>query len=123
MEVDIDQSSEFPGIVIDKFPQLPDFFHVEEVLYGLEEEGVPFLIIEDGSHTENLVLAAHRAAHRSVFGVGICCAEEGIVIHHRNLNHEKPLFYLSKDQCTQEKVRLLGINAARLIKGIRFEEI
>ncbi|MBW2407977.1 MAG: hypothetical protein JRF17_11450, partial [Deltaproteobacteria bacterium] len=31
--------------------------------------------------------------------------------------------YISRQQCTRKKARLLGANAARLIKGIPFAEI
>jgi hypothetical protein len=72
---------------------------------------------------KDIVWAAYRAAIRSVFGVGICCAHNGIVIHHSNLRKQKPLFSISKEQCTRKKARLLGANAARLIKGIPFAEI
>jgi len=96
---------------------------MKEVLYGLEEEEIFFWVGKEITPSNDIVLAAYRAAIRSVFGVGICCAHNGIVIHHSNLRKQKPLFSISKEQCTRKKARLLGANAARLIKGIPFAEI
>ena len=123
MELDADNSSEFVGIVIYTFPEWQKFSYLAEVLYGLEEEEVPFLIRKDTIQSKDMLSAAYRAADRSVFGVGICCAKNGMVIHHRNLKKQKPLFYISRDQFTRKKARLFGTNAARLIKGLPFEEI
>jgi hypothetical protein len=123
MELGADNSSEFVGIVIYAFPEWRKFSYMAEVLYGLEEEEVPFLIRKDTIQSKDMLSAAYRAADRSAFGVGICCTKNGMVIHHRNLKKQKPLFYISRDQFTRKKARLLGTNAARLIKGLPFEEI
>lgn len=113
----------FVGIVIYTFSELGKFPHFTEVLYGIEEEQIPFWIEEEAFQSEDILSSAYRAANSSVFGVGICCSHKGIAIHHSNLRKEKPIFYISIDQCTRKTARILGANAARLIKGIPFEII
>jgi hypothetical protein len=123
MELEPNDRRQVVGVVIYTFTEGQKFSCLKEVLYGLEEEDIPFWVRKEMFPTEDIVLAAYRAAVRSVFGVGICCAHKGIVIHHRNLGKQKPLFYMTRQQCTPKKARLLGANAARLIKGIPFAEI
>ena len=113
----------FVGIVIYTFSELGKFPHFTEVLYGIEEEQIPFWIEEEAFQSEDILSSAYRAANSSVFGVGICCTLKEIAIHHRNLRKEKPIFYISIGQCTRKTARILGTNAARLIKGIPFEII
>jgi hypothetical protein len=113
----------FVGIVIYTFSELGKFPHFTEVLYGIEEEQIPFWIEEEAFQSEDILSSAYRAANSSVFGVGICCSHKGIAIHHSNLRQEKPIFNISIDQCTRKTARILGANAARLIKGIPFEII
>jgi hypothetical protein len=113
----------FVGIVIYTFSELGKFPHFAEVLYGIEEEQIPFWIEEEAFQSEDILSSAYRAANSSVFGVGICCSHQEIAIHHSNLRQEKPIFNISIDQCTRKTARILGANAARLIKGIPFEII
>lgn len=114
-------SGGFVGIVIHTVPEWETVSLIAEVLYGIEEEQVPFWIVEKGLPTEDSFGSAHRAANRSVFGVGICCTLEEIAVHHSNLPKETPLFHFPLDQCTRKRARLLGANAARLIKVAPFE--
>ena len=71
--------------------------------------------------TEDPFGSAHRAANQSFFGVGICCSIKEIAVHHSNHPKETPLFHFPLDQCTRKRARLLGANAARLIKVAPFE--
>jgi hypothetical protein len=91
---------------------------IEHILWGLEEEGIPYEIgaLESGV-TE---VIAKQAADRSRLnvGIGINGAEEKAVLHHRDLPKEKPLFSLGlKDAQALVRLRTLGVNAARLVKG------
>jgi hypothetical protein len=123
MELETNDRRQVVGVVIYTLAERQKLSYLKEVLYGLEEEEIPFWVEKEMFPTEDIVWAAYRAAIRSVFGVGLCCAHNGIVIHHRNLRKQKPLYYISRQQCTRKKARLLGANAARLIKGIPFAEI
>ena len=120
MELETNDLRQVVGVVIYTLTEQRKFSYMKEVLYGLEEEEIPFWVGKEITPSNDIVLAAYRAAMQSVFGVGICCAHNGIVIHHSNLRKQKPLFYISREQCTRKKARLLGANAARLIKGIPF---
>jgi hypothetical protein len=113
----------FVGIVIYSFSESGKFPHFTEILYGIEEEQIPFWIEEEAFQSEDILSSAYRAANNSVFGVGICCTPKGIAIHHSNLRKENPVFYIPIGQCTQKTARILGANAARLIKGTPFEII
>ena len=123
MVLETNERRQVVGVVIYALPEWQKDSYMEEVLYGLEEEEIPFWVGKEIMPSEDIVLAAYRAALHSVFGAGICCAHKGIVIHHSNLRRQKPLFYISKEQCTRKNARLLGANAARLIKGLPFAEI
>jgi hypothetical protein len=65
------------------------------------------------------VALAKQAAHMSKLNVGIACnGDEGeIVLHHRELASERPLFKLAIKDADKAQLRQLGINAARLVKG------
>ena len=95
----------------------------EEILYGLEEEQLPYMIESGGVSPADLIGMAYGAATRSAFGVGICIGQNEIAIHYSKLPKEKPLFLVSKDQISLKKARCLGLNAARLVKGMPFIKI
>jgi hypothetical protein len=111
------------GIVIFTKKNLMGYANVKEILYGIEEEEVPFEIWQKDLKTEDIVSAAHAAAMRSIFNVGVCCSKDVIIIHHCKLERKNPLFYLLGDQCTRKNARYIGNNAARFVKGLPFFEI
>jgi len=113
----------FVGVVIYVEKRSENMMQAREVIYGLEEEGLPHTIISDGFHDDNTNGLAQQAANKSVFDVGICCSDNAIVLHQGNLPKENPVIQISKNQANLNKARLLGINAARLIKRMPFEEI
>lgn len=86
-----------------------------EIKFGLEEEQVPYQI-KQRLFPDNPVYLAYRVADYSIFGVGISCLRNGIVLHLHNLLQEKPLFYLSDQNCNLKNARIIGLNAARIIK-------
>jgi hypothetical protein len=91
---------------------------LECILWGLEEEGIPYEIIEPESGAVESI--AKQAADRSRLnvGIGLSGAEEKAVLHHRDLPEEKPLFTLGFGSAqTRSALRVLGGNAARLVKG------
>ena len=87
------------------------------VLWGLEEEGIPFEL--QPAAEQAAVSLAKRAADASALGVGVGIhdGEQTVVLHHRDLPAERPLFSLSAAQLQALPLRVLGMNAARLAKG------
>jgi hypothetical protein len=87
------------------------------ILWGLEEEGIP-ADVQNVSSGEAVILAK-QAAHMSPLNVGIALngLEGSIVLHHRDLSGECPLFTLPFKDVQNVQLRLLGTNAARLVKG------
>ena len=86
------------------------------VLWGLEEEGIPFKIneVSDGPMTG----LAKQAADSSPLRVGIGINGTGeVVLHHHDLPTGSPLFRLSTKPWHPVQLRQIGINAARLVKG------
>ncbi|MDP1990794.1 MAG: glycerol dehydratase reactivase beta/small subunit family protein [Syntrophales bacterium] len=89
---------------------------IQPVLWGLEEEGIPFKINEasSGSMTD----FAKQAADSSPLRVGIGIGGSGeVVLHHHDLPAGSPLFRLSTKPWDPVRLRRMGINAARLVKG------
>jgi hypothetical protein len=90
---------------------------LQPVLWGLEEEGIPADVMEVTNG--KAVAMAKEAAHMSPLNVGIAIhGQEGVtVLHHRDLPPDRPLFTLSIATTAPVELRLLGLNAARLVKG------
>ena len=94
----------------------------QQVFYGIEEEGIPFLLQQ--SVTSDVVTAAYDAAQRSPLLVGMACTREEMVVHFKNLQPANPLFRLSQPlQQKADVLRGLGNNAARLVKGLPFKSL
>jgi hypothetical protein len=87
----------------------------EPVLWGIEEEGVPYEIRK--ASNESATELAKQAANSSALNVGIAISEAGeIVLHHRDLAAGAPLFAFSAGSLQSRDLRRLGTNAARLVK-------
>jgi hypothetical protein len=87
----------------------------EPVLWGIEEEGVPYEIRK--AWNESATEMAKQAANGSGLNVGIAISEAGeIVLHHRDLAGGAPLFAFSAESLQSRDLRRLGTNAARLVK-------
>jgi hypothetical protein len=90
---------------------------IAPILWGLEEEGVPAELYEvaDGE----AAALAKEAADRSPLNVGIGVNLNNLMVslHHRNLPRERPLFTLRGAELQPAPLRVLGKNAARLVKG------
>ncbi|EFL1981388.1 TPA: glycerol dehydratase reactivase beta/small subunit family protein [Escherichia coli] len=91
----------------------------QEVLLGIEEEGIPFVI--QCQATGEVITCAWQAARQSPLLVGIACDRETLVVHYKNLPTSAPLFTLTYQQDSHAQ-RSIGNNAARLVKGIPFRE-
>lgn len=110
---------EKPGIYVYYSSEIKDTSVFDDVLYGIEEEGIPYEIrahMESGSHE-----LSYMAARDSRLGVGIgihICGEVTMTIN--KLEKEKPLFTADLFS-TKGILRNLGANAGRLVKGIAFK--
>jgi hypothetical protein len=87
----------------------------EAVAAGLEEEGIPF-VLEYADEVSDLASAAHDAAVRSRLGVGLAMQGLYACLHLKKLPPDRPFL-----RCTVadiEEARLLGGDAARVVKGL-----
>lgn len=92
-----------------------------EVLYGIEEEGIPFTLkkeIEDDSKK-----LAHLASNRSKLSVGIGIDSKGnISLTTDKLKEGSPLF-INNLKSGEYTLRSLGANGARLVKGMPLKNL
>lgn len=92
---------------------------VTQVLLGIEEEGIPYSLIEKDSNKG--VYLAYKAAESSHLGVGIGIGDK-LVLHYIKLKEDEPLFQIAVED-NETKLRALGANAARLVKRMPFKDI
>ncbi|MBC2249217.1 glycerol dehydratase [Listeria sp. FSL L7-0123] len=93
---------------------------IKQVLFGIEEEGIPCEL--EMMPLKEEVQAAFRASASSPLLVGITLKNDHLVIHYRNLPPDKPLFSEYRFcAASLEKQRNMGMNAARLVKGVPFK--
>lgn len=114
----MDSNNPIPVIVIS--PTGESLSDWNDVLLGIEEEGIPFVILPqtDG----DVAHQAWLAACRSPLLVGIACDNQTLVVHYKNLPASAPLFTLTHQQNSLDR-RSTGNNAARLVKGIPFRDL
>lgn len=92
---------------------------IKEICAGMEEEGVPFEIME---YTDSKVdTLCYEASKTSVLGVGIGVINQQVAISMSPLPKGKNLFQI--DHPTLIQGRLLGMNAARAVKRMPFKPI
>ncbi len=87
---------------------------VQQLLYGLEEEGIPCEIWTE--ENKDALALAWKGAQASRLGVGVGMDRQTAVLHISKLTREKPLYQISVR--SGEKTRILGANAARLVKKL-----
>ncbi|MDY0041156.1 MAG: glycerol dehydratase reactivase beta/small subunit family protein [Desulforhabdus sp.] len=104
-----------PAIVIFVSSSAPTDL-LQPVLWGMEEEGIPFEIHQAAN--SSIGQLAKQAADSSPLNVGMAQGGDAMVaLHHRDLPAETPLFTVNCKNAHSSSLRLLGINAARLVKG------
>ncbi|EQB7292596.1 propanediol dehydratase [Escherichia albertii] len=106
-----------PVIVVTEIGNCIDTWN--EVLLGIEEEGIPFHIQQIPSG--EVIDSAWQAARQSPLLVGIAYDREKLIVHYKNLPTSAPLFTLMYQQDNHAR-RSISNNAARLVKGIPFRE-
>lgn len=114
----MDSNHSAPAIVITVISDCASLWH--EVLLGIEEEGIPFLLQHHPAG--DVVDSAWQAARSSPLLVGIACDRHSLVVHYKNLPASAPLFTLMHHQDSLAH-RNTGNNAARLVKGIPFRDL
>ncbi len=85
-----------------------------EILYGIEEEGIPFELW--GGPSSDATRMAYEAAQSSRLGVGVGVDAGEAVLHFEKLAPEQPLASVQVRDAA--KCRALGANAARLVKRL-----
>ena len=94
---------------------------VKEVIYGIEEEGIPYEITEE--EFSDVIKKAYEESFNSSLSFGIALNDEKAAFHFSKLEEEKPLFLVNIKSMDKKDLRAYGSNAARLIKGIPFKEV
>ena len=92
---------------------------LEPLLNGIEEEQIPILL--KTITVDDVVSRAYQAALASRLSVGIAYDGDRYVVHYKNLPEQHPLFDIRLEDNAQQRV--LGANAARLVKGIPFKKL
>ncbi|MBS4749723.1 PduH protein [Granulicatella sp. zg-ZJ] len=93
---------------------------IQEICYGIEEEGIPFSVAYKSSN-HNAVTLSYQAALESDLLVGIGGTATEFVLHYKHLPTERFLYRLNrKQETTPRELRILGSNAAKLVKGEPF---
>lgn len=103
-----------PSIIICHPPGERICTFVQQVLRGIEEEGLPGSTIESSGLSIEL---AERAAEVSAFGVGVGIDEQGnIALTHYRMPRGQLVFHVPCD-ANSIIARIVGTDAARLVKG------
>ncbi len=114
-----DQLAVKPCIIIQVFPHPGWEQKIREVQAGMEEEGIPWVVVQ--SNEADAVALAYQGASASKLSVGLGIGPNGLCVHYSKLPERQPLFELTGSG-TAGKWRQFGYNAARLVKGIPFKE-
>lgn len=97
-----------------------DIDEFKEVLWGIEEEGIPYVV--EQMQFDNCETLSHEASLKSRLCVGIGINKEKITLTTNKLKKDKPLFLIDFNQ-DLKILRNLGANGARLVKGIELKKI
>lgn len=111
--------SQRPSIVVglENGITIPD--SAKPLFYGIEEEQIPVSIRK--INVNGTVERAYQSALASRLSVGIAFEGDHFIVHYKNLKENHPLFDMTIDN--EKQLRILGANAARLVKGIPFKEM
>ena len=90
------------------------------VLCGIEEEGVPWEL--DSIVGKDAASMAYIASNDSRLGVGLGVDANALALHFDKLEEGRPLF-LVPSGASDEQLRCLGANAARLVKRLPFKPL
>lgn len=108
--------SEKPVVWIHALQPIPEDA-IGHILLGLEEEGIPAKVKVSPSGSAEIIAKQAADGSRLNVGIGVDGKEQVVVLHHRDLPSEKPLFSLSAEEFQETQMWRLGLNTARLVKG------
>lgn len=91
---------------------------INQIGYGIEEEGIPFKVSLKDENSVNKL--AYNAAQESKLGIGIGINNNRVLLQMKKLKEKNPIFDIKIAGQLQSKI--MGINAARLEKKIPFKE-
>lgn len=101
--------------------KINDISQIYDLLWGIEEEGIPYEI--KSIDNESAISSSYKAAQDSRLDVGLGISDDGgAVLHYLKLKENSPLFHIDFKN-RKEQLRALGANAARLVKGSPFKII
>ncbi|MBR0599585.1 hypothetical protein KCX82_17000 [Clostridiales bacterium BAD-6] len=86
--------------------------------YGLEEEGLPYQVETGEEYSPE---TAYESSQQGGLGVSVLIKEGWISVYTRQLKEKRPLFY--EPAADPDIAKLLGKNAARIVKNKPFLEI
>lgn len=114
----VNSGNDIPAIHVYYSSMLNNSSFFNHLLYGIEEEGIPFELQEKQVHPA--LELGYQAALDSQLGVGIGIGNDGqMILHYTKLKKDEPLFQIEQENTYKHGV--LGANAARLVKGIPFK--
>jgi hypothetical protein len=116
MDMSVSMDSERPAVWIFALQPAPQDA-IGSILLGLEEEGIPAEVEELPSGSAEILAKQAADGSRLNVGIGVDGTEQNVVLHHRDLPGENPLFTLTAEEFHATHMRRLGGNAARLVKG------
>ena len=108
-----------PTIIIYHHPNVSQEA-IQDLLFGIEEEGIPFSLETRGTD-EDILRMADEASHASALSVGVGCTADTLVLSYQNLPPHRFIYRLRNYKQAQQAMRALGANAARLVKGNPFK--
>lgn len=115
----MNNDSERPSIIVGVENETTIPQNATPLFNGIEEEQIPVVVKE--IDIDNVVSRAYQSALASRLSVGIAFDGDRFIVHYKNLKETHPLFDETIDNPKQ--LRILGANAARLVKGIPFKEM
>ena len=118
-ESNMNNDSERPSIIVgvENGTAIPQ--NAAPLFNGIEEEQIPVAVRE--IDIDNVLSRAYQSALASRLSVGIAFDGDRFIVNYKNLKENKPLF--DKIISDGKQLRVLGANAARLVKGIPFKEM
>lgn len=88
---------------------------LSQILFGIEEEGLPYDFLKKEEEAGGDL--AKDASKRSRLGVGIGIGRDGVSLYEEKLCGYGPVSMCALD-APSEELRAMGMNGARLIKGL-----
>ncbi|WFD10943.1 glycerol dehydratase reactivase beta/small subunit family protein [Tepidibacter hydrothermalis] len=112
---------EKPSIYIYHSSEIKDISIFNDVLFGIEEEGIPYEVKE--KKESNSLELSYNAAQDSRLAVGIGVDKTGNIAMTFNKLKKGETLFVTNLSFGEDNLRSLGANAGRLVKDISFKQI